>query len=133
MNSTHQMAELFAAIEREISQEKGPFTLFGLFQREDSVNYWDLVVSAQWIGTDERPALDYIVAKLNKYLSEADLLKLSRIVILDPSEPFVQTITSIVQVEHGRIEFKNNIFNGIPMQEAIIFTAKATTPSEVAA
>lgn len=151
MNALYKMAELYGAVEQEIAQEKGPFTLYGLFQREEGANYWDLVVSAPWLGPNKRVALEYIVAKLRKYLAEADFLKLSRIVPLDPAEPFVKDVIGAVQFEKrayalaGKfpiysdmkirpdwVEFKDTVFNDIAMRHALIFTVAEAPPAEVA-
>ena len=50
--STADMICLFQKAEEEISQEHGDFTLFGLFERLDIYEKYDLVVSAPWLQDD---------------------------------------------------------------------------------
>jgi hypothetical protein len=38
--------DAFEEIERKLSSDKGPFTLFALFERQDIPSRWDLVVAA---------------------------------------------------------------------------------------
>ncbi len=39
----------FLSIEKSLSDAKGDFILFGLFEREESLNNFDVVISADWI------------------------------------------------------------------------------------
>ena len=53
-----ELTEKFTRLESQIAQEKGDFTLFALFMREDVPDRWDLIVSAPWLGDDKRAAVD---------------------------------------------------------------------------
>jgi hypothetical protein len=44
-------------IELELSGEKGPFTLFAVFEHEEIPNLWDIVVAAPWVEKDNEKAL----------------------------------------------------------------------------
>ena len=99
-------------IERAISHERGPFTLFALFLREEALEKWDLVVSAPWIEKDRRSALKLLSDRVQASLSASDLLSISRIVLADPSDPAVDAINRTVRVGHSTVEVKDSTFSG---------------------
>jgi len=78
----NQLVEKLASLERAISSEKGDFSLFALFLREDSYDRWDLLVSSPWIEINEKKGLEYLVMRINSTFKPHELLSLSRIVIL---------------------------------------------------
>ena len=120
-----EIVEKFRRIEKELSAEKGLFTLFALVEREDSLGNWDIVVSAEWIGNDEKPALDTITSKIYAKLSKAEQIILSRIVILAPSDPFVQNLNFIVP-KNGDSKITNTTINGILIKKAFLITSNST-------
>jgi hypothetical protein len=65
-----ELTEKFAELESHIAEEKGPFTLFALFMREDAPDRWDLIVSAPWAGGDKRSVVDYFVGQIKARLGE---------------------------------------------------------------
>lgn len=117
-------------IEQAVSRDKGPFTLFALFLREETLEKWDLVVSAPWIERDKRSALRLLADRLRDSLSASDLLSISRIVLLDPSDPGVEAITQSVRVERSTLEVKDSVFFGQEIRHAHIFASKRQ-PMEV--
>ena len=110
-------------IDREISNEVGGLVLFGLFKPEETPQRWDVVVSADWAGPEKMPALAYVAGKLQQRLSREQLLTLSRVVPLAPSEEFVQSVLRTIRVDHDGLEIYYRPFNGILMREAFIVTA----------
>ncbi len=117
------LVEKFIAVEKEIAEEKGGFTLFALFLREGSPDRWDVVVSAPWFGNDEKSVLDYLVMKLQSHLAPEELIKLSRIVVLEPDNPGVKDVNKAVNVEHGRVEMFDVDFFGLDIEHAYIITS----------
>ena len=71
----------------EVTEEKGPFTLFGLFLREDAPNKWDLVVSAPWLEHGKLKALGEFAEKLAVGVGEQAVMELSRIVTVSQRGP----------------------------------------------
>lgn len=117
------LIDKFIAAERDISEEKGGFSLFALFLREDGINTWDLVVSAPWFGKNELATLKYISEKLRSHLRKHDFLNLSRIVLLDPDDDRVKDLQNRFQIEHDKVEVRNAEFFDMQMSRAYIITA----------
>lgn len=120
----------FQSLEQEIANEKGDFTLFALFLREDVPDRWDLVVSAPWFGTNEKNTLDYLVSKVRSRLKEAELLMLSRIILVSASDPALRAIHKAVSIEHGTVEISNSHFFGLMIKQAYIITSKRAPASQ---
>lgn len=114
-------------LEKKISSKKGPFLLFALFLREDASHVWDLVVSASWAAKNKASTLQYISKELNKTLSPNQMLKLSRIVIIEPGDPALETMHKAIQIEHGSAELKDCNFFGLQIRHAFLITSKRRT------
>jgi hypothetical protein len=117
------------SIEKEIADEKGEFSLFGLFLREDAENRWDLVVAAPWLNADNMEHINYIADKLKTHLKDSDLVSISRIVILDLHDPIVQVINSTWGVSRGfSLELNQPQLLGLPFKYAYIIISKSGKP-----
>jgi len=122
------MSKMFDAleeIERKLSSENGPFTLFALFERPDIPARWDLVVAAPWIEQNNEQALRLLAVEMKRRLPTTELEKVSRIVLLDPSNSSVRAITSEHSVEHGRLEIDEGSHYGLPVERGYVITARA--------
>ena len=111
-------------MESSVAAERGDFALFALFLREDVPDRWDLIVSAPWASSDEKSALDYLIATIKSDLGPEDLTNLSRIVFLDPHDSSVQALNTAFHVEHGVVEVRESTFFGLPVKHAFIITSK---------
>ena len=119
-----EIAEKLKSTELSISEEKGPFDLFALFLREDAPNRWDLVVAASWIDINKQEALKFISKKISEALTPDELLRLSRIAIIDESNPALEALTKSMSVEHGFGEIRNSNFYGLQIKHAYLITSK---------
>ncbi len=119
-----KIAEKLKEVEIEITQEKGNLSLFALFLREDAPDVWDLLISAPWARINKSDALKYVAGKIRKKLDNSELLKLSRIVILEGDDPAVQAFQRGIKVEHGIAEIQNSNFLGLPIKHAYLITSK---------
>lgn len=117
------IVEKLALIEKEIAEERGEFVLFALMEREGSPDRWDLVASASWIDLNLKPALDYFVTKINKYLTTSEVIILSRVVLLQPSEPFVTTLLAYIADNDIKTEIRDFEFNGMVIERGYIISA----------
>jgi len=130
------ICDKMGALEKEISSEKGDFSLFGLFRREDAGNKWDLIVSSPWLQTDTKRGLDYLADKVRAKLSEKELLSMSRIVVLEAGNPVVDAVRKSVQdtrheqdIRHEKVELENQDFAGVRVAYACISTSTASAPT----
>jgi hypothetical protein len=114
----------FIELEREISQDKGDFTLFALFLREDGIGQWDVAVAAPWIELDRYEALELIAKKIQSTLSKEDIVRVSRVAIIHMNNTGLKAITRTVQVEHGDMELHDQVFFGMQMKHSHIITSR---------
>lgn len=122
----YEMKELvnkFVNIERTLSVSKGPFSLFALFLREDAPGVWDLVVAAPWLYSDKQEGIRIISEAMGDQLSQEDLKKLSRIVIIDWENPALEGLHQAIQTEHSPVEMKDSNFFGLQIKRAFLITS----------
>ncbi len=120
----NERVERLRQMEREISDEKGEFYLFGVFLREEAPDTWDLVVAAPWAMTDQKEVYRYLASKVQEHFSTQELAQLSRIVIVNPDNPGLDAITRAVVTQHGAAEVKNCSFFGLEIKHAYIITSR---------
>lgn len=119
-----KLVDVFEEIERKLARDKGPFTLFALFERQDFPNRWDVVVAAPWVESDNERALKFFAIEMKQHFPTNELGRVSRVVLLDPSDERVRAITSEHEVEHGRIEIAEGFHYGLPADHGFIITAR---------
>jgi hypothetical protein len=117
------------SLEKKTADEKGEFSLFGLFLREDAENRWDLVVAAPWLNSDSLEDLNYLASRLKTCLQDNELLSISRIVILDLNDPITQIINNNWRVVRGgSLELNHpQVFN-LPFKYAYIIISQSGKP-----
>ncbi len=93
--------EKLKTVVRSLENEHGPILVFALFLREDPLEKWDIVVSATWLNSNDRLSYETIASKIQKALNSSELVQLSRIVILDSSDPVVAFLQGEVLVTNG--------------------------------
>lgn len=119
-----KIIEKFISIEKELADEKGSFVLFALFEREDALDKQDVVISAPWLGENKKETLRFIIDKINSKLTSEELIQLSRVVLLEPTNNLVKDVNSVINIERGNVELVDYVFNGIPIKHARIITSK---------
>ncbi len=125
-----EITEKLKSLEQNISKEKGDFLLFALFLREDAPDRWDLLVAAPWIPKSKKTALRYFSNKLVQTLSQKELLKLSRIAIIETDDPALSAIQQAMHIEHSLAEIKDSNFFGLQIKHAYIITSRRQ-PDEI--
>jgi hypothetical protein len=128
-----EIAQKLVNVEKEVSLEKGAFTLFALVLREDAPDLWDLLVAAPWIKANKEDAMKYITAKIKKVLTPQELMTLSRIVVIEQDNPFLEAFHQAVHVEHGLMEVQHSVFSGLPIEHAYIITSQRAEKATQAA
>jgi hypothetical protein len=122
MNSLTQKMTI---VEQELAAEHGDFTLFALFQRENSPGLWDVMVSASWIDKDRQAGLNTVVAKINACLEKSEVLKLSHIVIVEHDRPELHELDQFNFAGSSQlIEVKNENLLGQDIKQAFFIPLK---------
>lgn len=116
--------EKLTQLERQISEEKGPFSLFALFLREDAPDLWDLLVAAPWIEANKGQSLRYLIGKLQAVATTKELARLSRVAIIERTQPALAALQSAFNVQHTVAEVQNSNFFGLPIRHAYIITSQ---------
>ena len=119
-----QLAKKMATLKRDISREKGEFSFFALFLREDSPNHWDLVAAAPWLKDNEKEIRTYLAKEFQSRLDHQELLALSAVVFLNEDDPKLKRVQRDIAVEHGIAEVRDEEFFGMGMKRAYIITSK---------
>lgn len=125
------IVEKLAALERRLSEEKGPFRLFALFLRENSHNRWDLVVAAPWLDSRKRADLDFIAGLVSSELEGKEVVNLSRVVILDNDNEEIDRVAQVageianrVYLEGKVVELTNCVFFGLEIRHAYLIATR---------
>ena len=127
----NETREKLALLEREISEKRRDFALFGLFLREDAQDEdkWDLLVSAPWLDADKKEGLSYLAKEIQKRLEPDELLSISRIVVLEKGNPILEAIHKAVNVKHGEVKVQDSNFFGVRITQACISTSSSVNPT----
>ena len=125
-----EIVEKLVQAENEMAAEKGPFLLFAMFLREDAPDVWDLVVASPWIDADKSGSLRYISDKVGSVLDSKELVKLSRIVLIEPDSPALAAFQRAVHIEHGTAEIKDSDFSGLRIKHAYLITSRRDTTTK---
>lgn len=110
--------------EKSLSERNGKFQLFALMLREDALDKWDLVVAAPWIEENRSDALKLIVNEVKTTLTDNEILVLSRIVIMNTSNPGLEAMISAVHSTHSLTEIKDCNFSGLQIKHMYLITSQ---------
>ncbi|MEK6409474.1 MAG: hypothetical protein AABN34_21325 [Acidobacteriota bacterium] len=129
-----EMVDRFVELERKLSAEKGDFALFALFLRDDALDKWDLVVAAPWIESNRKTALDYVTNQIQAVFNPDEITRLSRVVLVDETNPALDAINRAISVQHGIADIQNSVFFGLQIKHGYIITSqKPNGTAEVSA
>ncbi len=121
--SMRGIADKLRTVEQQLAEQQGRFALFALFLREGSPEVWDLVVSAPWMTKNESESLKIVATMVQESLAPEELTTISRIVVVDASDPQVAAIRKAVKTEHGVAEVSQSTFFGLDIRHAYIITS----------
>ena len=122
----------YIAIEKELSEEYGPFNLFALFLREDSADKWDILVASNWLRQNKQKSISLIAKKLQEKLDKEELINISRIALIEDNNPALDAFQRTINIEHGNAEVKDRNFFGLQIKHAYIITSRRTNQNEPA-
>jgi hypothetical protein len=124
-----EILEKLKGYEEAMAREKGPFDLFGLFLRDDAPDKWDLLLAADWIERNKEESFRYIIDMVQEGLSKEELLKLSRIVLINEKNAALGAMYKAIG--GGRnIEIKDSNFFGLQIRHAYLITLRKRSKSE---
>ena len=122
----------FQDAERKISEERGDFILFGLFERSDIFGKYDVVVSAPWLKDELGSAgliTDLVIAAVG---NTTRWPKIGRFDAVPKNGPFLEALQEVLPddtVHHGLKRVTNIYYEGNIIPGAMIITA-AKYPAE---
>ncbi len=65
----------------------GPVPFFGLFERVDSTEKWDVIIGAPWLDPDASPSFKLINLVIQRFVKTGSPETLTRVVILREDNP----------------------------------------------
>jgi hypothetical protein len=109
---------------QDLEKENKPLLLFALFLREDSLDKWDVVVSAPWLKSTEKAAYIKVISKIQSVLDASELVQFSRVVILDSIDPVVSFLQEICRLTNGGFKESPTDFSVEPFSDRFGFKIK---------
>ena len=119
-----EILDKLKSVVQSLEKEHQPILLFALFPREDSLQKWDIVISASWLSSSEKNAYKIVVSKIQAALSASELVQFSRVVILDDADPVVSFLQDICPLTNGGFKESPKDFSVEPFFEKFGFTIK---------
>lgn len=106
-----------------LQQDNIILNLFALVKKEDSADNWDLVISSKSFSKEEKEIIQDITLLLQKNLTNNELEKIARIVLLKPENQFVKNINSNMAVNSSIINIENSVFNNLLIKQMVLFSS----------
>lgn len=116
------IANRFRDAEQEVARQRGGFSLFALFEREETPGKWDLVAAAPWLETSRNEIRELIDA-VSTVFSVKDWKIIATVVPMKGASDFVQAITRKYHLEHGLEEIGSTYVNGVYITHAFLITS----------
>lgn len=121
----------FCTIERELSEEKGPFKLFALIELEEVPGQWDVVMSSKALPDRDMETLRFVVNKIYAIVSQKEIVKVSRVIVLDVNEPFVTEIEKFLSRTHNPKEIFNCEIDELKIKQAHIIVSPVKDEAKI--
>ena len=125
------VAEKLRDLEQQIAAEKGSFSLFALFLRQDSPDKWDVVASAPWLEKNKEAGLSYLADSVRSVLDPGELLSISKIVLVDQDDPALEPVRKALKAEHEVTEVRDCNFFGLEIKHGFIITSQRETENVI--
>lgn len=97
----NEIIKKLKSLIKELENEHGPLLICALFLRDGDIDKWDIVISASWLNPTEMQSYKTVSSKLQKSLSDAELVQFSRIVILNKEDPVVSYLLGLETISNG--------------------------------
>jgi hypothetical protein len=122
------MKEIFLdklkSVVQSLEKRHKPILLFAIFQREDSLQKWDIIISAPWLSSSDKNAYQTVVSTIQAHLSTSELIQFSRIVILDHNDPVTSFLQDICPLTNGGYKKSPEDFSVEPLSDKFGFNIK---------
>jgi hypothetical protein len=121
----------FCTIERELSEEKGPFKLFALIELEEVPGQWDVVMSSKALPDRDMETLRFVVNKIYAIVNKKEIVNVSRVIVLDVNEPFVTKIEHLLSRIHNPKEIFNCEIDDLKIKHAHIIVSPVKDDAKI--
>lgn len=119
-----EILDKFKSVVLSLEENYGSILLFALFLREDSLEKWDIVVSASWLNSSDKNAYTKVISKIQSILNSSELIEISRVVILDNTDPVVSFLQEVCPLTNGGFKETPKDFSVEPFSEKFGFTIR---------
>lgn len=119
-----EILDKFKSVVLSLEEDYGSILLFALFLREDSLEKWDIVVSASWLNSSDKNAYTMVISKIQSILNVSELVEISRVVILDNTDPVVSFLQEVCPLTNGGFKETPKDFSVEPFSEKFGFTIR---------
>lgn len=119
-----EILDKLKSVVQALEKDHQPILLFALFLIEDSLQKWDIVISAPWLSSDEKNAYKIVVSEIQANLSPSELVQFSRVVILNDSDPVVSFLQDVCPLTNGGFKESPKDFSAEPFSERLGFIIK---------
>jgi len=125
-----ELIQKLSKIERELFAEKGKISLFVILRPEDAT-WWDVVISANWVGERRLADLKLIRQKIHSHFSLAERREIASVVLLKSNEPFVQAFENTLEQRGNPSELAKVDIIGAYFEESYIIKPTPATKTEL--
>jgi len=87
-----------------LESENDLLLICALFLREEPLEKWDIIISAPWLNPKELESYKKVSSKFQEFLTDSELLKFSRIVLLDQNDPVITYLLDLKSIKNGGYE-----------------------------
>jgi hypothetical protein len=113
----------FQKIAESIAADRGRMKLFGIFLREDSPDYWDVIIAAKWLDDSGISGLRYVSKQISKVLETEEMLDLARIVPMQTTDEAVLQLSEWVAGRQLPAALSDFDFSGTRIKTAYVLSA----------
>jgi predicted sugar kinase len=121
----------FCTVERELSKEKGQFKLFALIELEEVPGQWDVVMSSKELPDRDMETLRFVVNKIYKFVNKKEIVKISRVILLNVNEPFVTALEKFLSLTHNPKEIFSCEIDELKIKHAHIIVSPVKDEAKI--
>jgi len=121
----------FCTLERELAEEKGPFKLFALIELAEVPGQWDVVMSSKELPDKDMETLRFVVNKIYAIVSKKEIVKVSRVILLNVNEPFVIEMERFLSRMNNPKEFFHCEIDDLQIKHAHIIVSPVQEEAKI--